>query len=153
MDFLLTRAQRSPLRAHGVLGAADPADWDAARAEPVDWESLFALTGLLGVEIGPAAAQAGELVEMKGYMTPPMLPEADYFVLSRGPMPDCPFCAPSLSWPDDIVVVHLRAPGVDIDHPMRPVTVRGRLLLGEEPGPVPGLSSHARLLDALWQPG
>ncbi|WP_052402135.1 hypothetical protein [Muricoccus aerilatus] len=153
MDFLLTRTPRQPLRAHGVLGATSGPEWDAAAAEPVAWEDLFALSGIFGVEIGAAAAQAGEIVEMHGYMTPPMLPEADYFVLSQGPMPDCPFCAPSLSWPDDIVVVHLRAAGVDIDHPMRPVTVRGRLSLGEEPGPVPGLSSHARLLDAIWQPG
>ena len=152
MDFL-ARTPRQPLRAHGVLGAVSGAEWTAAAAEPVDWEELFALTGIFGVEIGSAAALAGEVVEMRGYMTPPMLAEADHFVLSQGPMPDCPFCAPSLSWPDDIVVVRLRAPGVDIDHPMRPVTVRGRLSLGEEAGPVPGLSSHARLLDALWQPG
>lgn len=152
MDFRLARAPRPPLRAHGVLGAAPAADWAAAAAEPVEWEDLFALTGLLGVEIGPAAARAGTVVEMRGHMTPPLVAEAAYFVLSRDPMPECPFCAPSLSWPDDIVVVHLRAPGVDIDHPLRPVLVRGVLLLGEEPGPVPGLSSHARLDAALWQP-
>jgi len=59
---------------------------------------------------------------------------------------------PASSWPDDIVVVHLLTRGVGIDHPARAVAVRGILDLGERDGPAPGLSSHARLLSAVWRP-
>ena len=109
--------------------------------------------GLFGVEIGAEAASlAGATVELSGYMSPPMIEQAAYFVLSPSPLPNCPFCEPSSSWPDDIVVVHLRAAGVDLDHPMRAVAVRGRLELGEQPGPMAGLVSHARLRDCVWVP-
>ena len=153
MALLYGATAPGKLRAHGVLGAAGDAAWQAAPATAVSWDELFACTGLFGIELGTAQALAGQVVELRGFMTPPMEEDASYFVLSRSPLPNCPFCAPSVSWPDDIAVVHLRAPGVDIDHPMRPVAVRGRLTLGEEPGPVPGLVAHARLVQALWQPG
>lgn len=150
------RPPRRPLRASAVgpaVGAASDAEWGAAEATPIGWDGLFASTGLFGIEIGPdAQALAGRPVELRGHMTPPMLAESDYFVLSRSPVPNCPFCVPMASWPDDIVVVHLRAPGVDIDHSAREVVVRGRLELGEQPGPMPGLTSHARLAAALWRP-
>ena len=126
MDFRYGAAARGKLRAHGVLGAAGEADWHAAAAPAVSWDDLFACTGLFGIELGTAQALAGQVVELRGFMTPPMEEDADYFVLSRSPLPNCPFCAPSVSWPDDIAVVHLRTPGVDIDHPMCPAGWRMR---------------------------
>ena len=140
------------LRASAVLGAADAAAWDAAAAVPLGWEELFASTGLFGIEIGPAADLADAMVHIEGFMTPPMVADMDYFVLSRDPLPNCPFCAPAASWPDDIVVVRTVAPGVDIDHGMRRIAVRGRLALGEAEGPLPGMVSHARLTGAIWRP-
>ena len=143
---------RQALRASGIVGAAGPAEWARAEGQRIDWEGLFASTGLFGIEIGFASALAGKPVELVGFMSPPMAAEADYFVLSRSPLPNCPFCAPAASWPDDIVVVHLLTRGVDIDHPARAVAVRGILEIGERDGPAPGLSSHARLLRAIWRP-
>ena len=141
------------LAAGGIVGAADPLDWAALPATPLDWDALFASTGLFGVEIGAeAAGLAGTVVALRGFMSPPMDPAAAFFVLSRTPLPNCPFCAPSASWPDDIVVVHLRALGMDVDHPLREVLVRGRLVVGEADGPMAGLRSHAQLQAALWQP-
>ncbi len=141
------------LVADGVVGAADPLNWAALQAVPLDWDALFASTGLFGVEIGAqAVGLAGAVVALRGFMSPPVNPAATFFVLSRTPLPNCPFCAPSSSWPDDIVVVHLRAPGVDVDHPLREVLVRGRLVVGETEGPMAGLRSPAQLQAALWQP-
>jgi len=143
---------RQALRASGVVGAACAAEWASRESRSIDWEGLFASTGLFGIEIGAAGALAGTLVELAGFMSPPMTAEADYFVLSRSPLPNCPFCVPASSWPDDIVVVHLLTHGVDIDHPARAVAVRGILDLGERDGSAPGLSGHARLLSAIWRP-
>ncbi len=143
---------RQALWASGIVGAAGAAEWTRAEGERIDWEGLFASTGLFGIEIGAAGALAGKPVELAGFMSPPMLADAAYFVLSRSPLPNCPFCVPAASWPDDIVVVHLLTPGVDIDHPNRAVAVRGILDLGECDSAVPGLSSHARLTNAMWRP-
>ena len=141
------------LVAGGIVGAVNPLEWAALRATPLDWDALFASTGLFGVEIGAqAVGLAGAVVALRGFMSPPMDPAAAFFVLSRTPLPNCPFCAPLASWPDDIVVVYLRAPGVDVDHPLREVLVRGRLEVGEADGPMAGLRSHAQLQAALWQP-
>ena len=152
-DFpgLVRPRPRQRLVARGLAGAATQAAWDAVAAEPIDWEGLFANTGLFGIEIGAAAALAGCAVELHGFMSPPMDPAANYFVLTRSPMPDCPFCAPTASWPDDIVVVRVPVPGVDVDDPLRPVMVRGWLDLGEQAGPVAGMTTHARLTDAVWR--
>ncbi len=150
--FPVIARPRQALRASGIVGAAGAAEWARAEAERIDWEGLFASTGLFGIEIGAAGALAGRPVELIGFMSPPMMAEADYFVLSRSPLPNCPFCVPAASWPDDIVVVHLLTPGVDIDHPNRAVAVRGILDLGECDSPAPGPSSHARLMSALWRP-
>ena len=147
----LARAKQK-LVASGLLGAASDMAWAATAAEVIDWEGLFASTGLFGIDIGAAGALAGQVVELPGFMSPPMDQAADYFVLTRSPLPDCPFCAPTASWPDDIVVVRVPGPGVDIDDPMRPVVVRGILDLGEVAGPLPGMTSHARLIGALWRP-
>ncbi len=143
---------RSPQRlpATGVMAGAPAAAWAAAPAASIRRDELFTSTGLFGIEIGPAGTLADQMVELHGFMTPPMLADADYFVLSRSPLPNCPFCVPAVSWPDDIVVVHLRAPGVDPDHSGRAFAARGILEIGESAGPVPGLLSHARLVGALW---
>jgi len=143
---------RQPLRASGTVGAAGAAEWERAEGEKIDWEGLFANTGLFGIEISAAGALAGKPVGLVGFMSPPMTAEADYFVLSRSPLPNCPFCVPASSWPDDIVVVHLLTHSADINHPARAVAVRGILDLGECNGPAPGLSSHARLMSAIWRP-
>ncbi len=129
----LVRAKQR-LVASGLLGAAPDAAWAANAAELIDWEALFASTGLFEIKIGTADLLAGRLVELSGFMSPPLDRAADYFVLTRSPLPDCPFCAPTASWPDNILVVRVPTPGVDIDDPMRPVVVRGRLTLERQRG-------------------
>ncbi len=69
------------LAASGIVGAASPDEWRALHAVPVAWDELFASTGLFGVEIGPAAALSGTVVQLNGFMTPPATADADYFVL------------------------------------------------------------------------
>ena len=53
---------------------------------------------------------AGAVVEMRGYMAPPLKPEIDFFVLTSLPTAICPFCDAAASWPDDIVLVKLSRP-------------------------------------------
>lgn len=135
----------------GITGAADAKTWSGATGPELGFDDLFATTGLFGIEIAePATALAGQRVRMGGYMSPSLQPEAGYFVLSRAPLPNCPFCDTAASWPDDIVLVMLRVPGVDIDQPSTHIQVSGVLALGEAPPPEPGLVAGARLTDAVW---
>lgn len=119
--------------------AGAPAAWAAAPAASIGRDELFTSTGLFGIKIRPAGTLADQMVELHRFMTPPMLADADHFVLSRSPLPNCSFCVPAVSWPDDIVVVHLRAPGVDPDHSGRAVAARGILETGESASATPAL--------------
>ena len=144
---------RGRLVASGLIGIASPAEWQAAPGTPLAWDDLFASTGLFGIEIAPdALLLEGTPVRMRGFMSPPQMPDAPFFVLTRNPLPNCPFCNTGASWPDDIAIVHVRHPGVDVDDPMREIEVCGTLSVGEAAGPQPGLVSSVRLLDAVWIP-
>lgn len=122
----------------GAMAGA-PAAWAAAPAASIARDELFTSTGLFGIKIRPAGTLADQTVELHGFMTPPILADADYFVLSRSPVPNCSFCVPAVSWPDNTVVVHLRAPGVDPDHSGRAVAARGILEMGENASATPAL--------------
>src|SRR3981081_1222136 len=64
-----------------------------------------------GGEFSPKAKQlAGEVVELRGYMAPPLKPEVEFFVLTTLPMAVCPFCDSAAAWPEDIVLVYLNRP-------------------------------------------
>jgi len=149
---VFTRDRPQPRLARGgTEGAADAQTWAGAPGPILSFDDLFATTGLFGIEFTPQAdALAGQPVRMGGYMSPSMQPEAGYFVLSRAPLPNCPFCDTSASWPDDIVLVMLRVPGADIDHPTTHIQVSGVLALGETVPPEPGLIASVRLTDAVW---
>lgn len=150
MAWLQTR-ERGPLVASGIVGAASPAEWEGAPGEVLSWDELFASTGLFGIEFGAeASVLQGMAVKLRGFMSPPMVADAAFFVLSRAPLPSCPFCDAGASWPDDIVVVHLRRAGADIDDPRREIEVAGMLDLGMANGPQLGLASSVRLTGAIW---
>ena len=147
----LNAPARGPLLASGLMGFASAEEWHAAEGAPLLWDDVFACTGLFGIEIAPGALlREGAPVRMRGFMSPPQMPDAPFFVLTRNPLPNCPFCNTGASWPDDIAIVHVRRPGVDLDDPMREIEVCGTLSLGETEGPQPGLVSSLRLTDAIW---
>ena len=94
-----------------------------------------------------AEKMAGSVVEMQGYMAPPLKPEINFFVLTRIPMAVCPYCDTEASWPDDLILVF-------IDSLISPVPfndlikVTGKLELGTKTDPATGFDSRARLVSA-----
>ena len=104
-----------------------------------------------GGQFSPQAEKmAGAMIEMQGYMAPPLKPEIDFFVLTRIPMAFCPYCDTEAAWPDDLILVF-------IDHPISPVPfndlirVSGRLEIGTKTDAATGFVSRARLLGAAFE--
>ena len=92
---------------------------------------------------------AGKVVEMRGYMAPPLKPEIDFFVLTSLPTAICPFCDAAASWPDDIVLVHLSRPVRALAYD-RLLKVSGVLEIGIDTDAATGFVSLVRLRDAKY---
>ena len=119
----------------------------AFAAERVKIRDLWAGGG----QFSPLAEKmAGAMIEMQGYMAPPLKPEIDFFVLTRIPMAFCPYCDTEAAWPDDLILVF-------IDHAISPVPfndlirVSGRLEIGTKTDAATGFVSRARLLGAAFE--
>jgi len=96
-----------------------------------------------------ASRRAGQVVAMRGYMAPPLKPEATFFVLTAQPVSLCPFCQSDADWPQDIVVVYLKHGGTVSFRPSsEPVEVWGVLELGSKLDSTTGFVSQVRLVDA-----
>ena len=95
-----------------------------------------------------ARSLEGERVTVKGFMAPPLKAESSFFVLTKRPMANCPFCNDASDWPDDIVAVYtkraVRVLAFNID-----IVVRGRLELGDFRDPDTGFFSRLRLVGAV----
>ena len=50
----------------------------------------------------------GQLVELTGFMAPPLKPRVEWFMLTREPMQTCPYCSDAADWPPDVVLVILQ---------------------------------------------
>jgi hypothetical protein len=92
---------------------------------------------------------AGTVVDMHGYMAPPLKPEIDFFVLTSLPTAICPFCDAAASWPDDIVLVKLSRPVRALAYD-RLLNVSGVLEIGIETDAATGFVSLVRLRDAKY---
>jgi hypothetical protein len=92
----------------------------------------------------------GEIVEMRGYMAPPLKAEAKFFVLTRTPMAVCPFCETEMQWPDDIVLVLTEDVSSAVPFNV-PIRVTGQLDLGFETDPETGFVSLIRLEAAEFE--
>ena len=92
---------------------------------------------------------AGQPVEMRGYMAPPLKPEVDFFVLTSLPMAVCPFCDSAAAWPEDIVLVFLNRPVRAIAYD-RLLIVSGTLQIGTETDAATGFVSRVRLRDSKY---
>ena len=84
---------------------------------------------------------------MRGYMAPPLKPEADFFVMTKEPVSLCPFCQSDADWPLDIVVVYLQE-GTALTSNLEPIEVAGTLEVGSKTDPRTGFVSLLRIVDA-----
>jgi hypothetical protein len=91
----------------------------------------------------------GKLVEMRGYMAPPLKPEVDFFVLTALPTTTCPFCDNEASWPDNIVLIMLERPVRALAYDQL-LNVSGILDLGTQTDEVTGFVSRVRLRGAKY---
>jgi len=94
----------------------------------------------------------GERVAVRGFMAPPLKVESSFFVLTKRPMANCPFCNDASDWPDDIVAVHAKRTVRTVAFNIG-IVVKGRLELGDERDPDTGFFSRLRLVDATLERG
>jgi hypothetical protein len=125
----------------GIGGIAPFATRQAHAADRVKFADLWSE----GAEFSDRAKSfAGQTVEMRGYMAPPLKPEVDFYVLTSTPMATCPFCDSEATWPQDIVLVMLARPLRPQSY-SHPLTVSGILDIGTQTEEKTGFVSRVRL--------
>lgn len=133
--------------------AVFPGGASAANAQnKLTFEELYSERGVLGNKISQKVLTlSGKPIVMRGYMAPPLKPEADFFVLTREPVAICPFCSSDADWPDDIVVVYLQRAQSFVQQG-RPIEVTGTLEVGSKTDSVTGFVSLLRITGASYAP-
>jgi hypothetical protein len=139
-DFLLLGA--------ASLGAALWARPSFAEASDMTMDGLYNGTG--DDFSDEARTFNGRDVTLKGFMAPPLKPNAKFFVLGTQPMAVCPFCDSSVSWPTNIVLIYTRNP-IKLVNWDEPITVTGKLDLGVATDKDTGFVSKVRMLDATYR--
>ena len=101
-------------------------------------------------EFSPEArALDGQIVELDGFMAPPLKAESSFFVLTKMPMAVCPFCESEADWPNDIVSIY--SSDIITVAPFNvPIRVAGTLRLGVFRDEELGFVSKVRLTDATF---
>ncbi len=97
-----------------------------------------------------ARRNAGQEVEMRGYMAPPLKSEINFFVLTKTPAAICPFCDSAAAWPNDIVMVQTARPVRAVDYDLL-IRVVGFLEIGEATDAATGFVSRVRVRDAAFK--
>jgi hypothetical protein len=125
-----------------VAGAADVAR--------LQFGELYGQVGPLGLRFSDKAlGLRGQPVAMRGFLAPPLKPDARLFVLSARPVALCPFCQSDADWPHDIGVVYPRSAGeVRLTPSSEPLEITGVLELGSRTDDATGFVSQVRLVDA-----
>lgn len=139
--------KRRDVLAIGGAALLAPLARSAYAATPLAFTELYVRETVLSPAV---EGLAGQVVEMTGYMAPPLKAEASFFVLTAAPMATCPFCETEMQWPDDIVLV--LTPRLITAVPFnRPIVVRGTLDTGFEIDPDTGFVSLLRLEGASFE--
>lgn len=89
----------------------------------------------------------GKLVQIRGYMAPPLKADALFFVLTRMPMSVCPFCDNEVDWPDNIIFIQTKKP-FKLVRFNKAIRVEGILSLGTKIDAETGFVSRVRLENA-----
>jgi hypothetical protein len=132
-----------------VLGLVSLAPFAALPARAAELVSFADISVADDQYTEKARQLAGKVVQMHGYMAPPLKPEIDFFVLTSLPTAICPFCDAAASWPDDIVLVQLSRPVRALAYD-RLLNVSGTLEIGIETDEKTGFVSLVRLRDASY---
>ena len=141
-------------RRRALLGAACAlAAGRSFAGEPVTlrFEQLYESYGVRGLVLSATLRSLnGQDVVMRGYMAPPLKPESGFFVLTREPVALCPFCQSDAEWPDDIVVVYLKAASPLVSAG-EAISVHGRLETGSWTDAETGFVSQIRIVGAAFR--
>lgn len=102
-------------------------------------------------EISPLAQEnIGKKITVFGFMAPPLLPELDFFILTKMPMSSCPFCESEMAWPDYLVFVRMEKAVVPVNYRI-PIVVAGELEVGDKIDEETGFYSKVRLINAKYE--
>jgi hypothetical protein len=143
------QALRGGLTRRTVAGLALAAPFIAGFASAAERMS-FAEMWSGGPEFSDRAKMlAGQTVEMRGYMAPPLKPRIDWFVLTGTPTATCPFCDSEAAWPDDIVLIMPSRPVVALAY-NKLIGVSGLLDIGTQTDEKTGFVSRVRLLETSY---
>ncbi len=125
----------------GFLGVAP-----ARAAARISFADIIDQDGEFGDK---AAGEAGQQIEIRGYMAPPLKSEINFFVLTRLPAAICPFCDSAAAWPNDILLVQMARPIHAISFDLL-IRVTGVLELGVATDDATGFVSKVRVRDAVY---
>ncbi len=124
---------------HSVLGAAKPAK--------LSFKEVWAA----GMEFSAKTKQLNKKpVVMRGFMAPPLKPDADFFILTKMPMAVCPFCESEADWPDDIILVRLDGRQEFVQYNI-PIETTGVLEIGTDVDEETGFVSRLRITGATFR--
>lgn len=125
-----------------------PSSIGAEEAARLSFLELYQSFGVLGLQFSEKVLRLnGRPVSIRGFMAPPLKPEADFFVLTREPVALCPFCQSDADWPADIVVVYLQG-DVTFRSNTERIEVSGILQVGSKMDPKTGFVSLLRIAEA-----
>lgn len=131
----------------GLIAAAIAPVWPSAAAERIRIRDLY---GRGAAFSDRALALTDQIVQIQGFMAPPLKPDVNFFVLTKLPMAVCPFCDSELNWPNDIVLVRLRDRQDWVDF-NQAIIATGTLALGTEIDEATGFVSRVRLVGAAFE--
>ena len=134
----------------GTALAAGIRPVSAGEVARIQFGELYGQIGPLGMRFSEKAlGLRGQPVAMRGFLAPPLKPDARLFVLSARPVALCPFCQSDADWPHDIVVVFPRGTGdVRLTPSAEPLEITGILELGSRTDEATGFVSQVRVVDA-----
>jgi hypothetical protein len=147
---------RAALLGHGLQHRTGLTLAEAPLALPITaprlaFSELYATKGIIGLRLTDQARDlAGRIVIIRGYMAPPLEDAADFFVLTRDPVPACPFCDNRAVWPDDVVMTLLERASGFVD-PFQPIEIAGTLDIGRRRDARTGAPLLLRVVDASWR--
>ena len=113
-------------------------------AEQIHFRDLYARGGEFSIL---ANDKQGKVIQVRGYMAPPIKAQSTFFVLTKMPMSFCPFCESEAEWPTDIMLIKTKSI-IDTLPYNQPIYVTGTLDIGTQRDKNTGFLSRVRLINA-----